>query len=117
MTRYAERTKVPVSQSKTEIERILARYGADQFIYGIRDGTALVAFRAHERHVKFVLPLPDDGDEREERRRWRCLALVFKSKLLERRGIHAEALRRSTPATHPGCSPRPLLTARSRHIP
>jgi len=78
---YALGTKVPVSQSKTEIERVLQRYGADQFMYGIKHEAALIMFRAHGRHVKFVLPLPEDGDEKEERRRWRCLVLVIKSKL------------------------------------
>lgn len=49
-------------------------------MYGIREGAALIMFRAHNRHVKFMLPLPE-CDEREERRRWRALALVIKSKL------------------------------------
>lgn len=78
---YAQDTEVSVSRSKAEIEMILTRYGADQFIYGVRDGEARVMFRAHGRHVKFVLPLPGPGNDREERRRWRCLCLAIKSKL------------------------------------
>lgn len=78
--KYAQRTQVPVAKSKTEIEKILGRYGADQFIYGVRDGEALIMFRANARHVKFVLPL-FDITEAEERRRWRSLALVIKAKL------------------------------------
>ena len=80
MASYAHGTKVPVSQSKTEIERVLARYGADQFMYGTADDRAVIQFRAHDRHIKFVLPL-DGCNPREERRRWRCLVLVIKSKL------------------------------------
>jgi len=79
--RYAQYTKVSVSNSKTEIERILSRYGADQFMYGTKEEMAVVMFRAHGRHVKFVLPLAVDGNDQEERRRWRCLVLVIKSKL------------------------------------
>jgi hypothetical protein len=90
---YAENTAVPVERSKTEIERILARYGADQFIYGTEPGRALIAFRAEGRQVRFVLPLPqlDDFDgtlgqrtkryEQEQRRRWRALVLIVKAKL------------------------------------
>ena len=32
--RYAEKTRVPVTQSRDELQRTLARYGADQFMYG-----------------------------------------------------------------------------------
>ena len=32
--RYATDTRVSVERSKAEIEAILARYGADQFMYG-----------------------------------------------------------------------------------
>ena len=77
---YAEGTSVPVANSKAEIERILGRYGADQFMYGIKEGMALIMFRAHGRHVRFVLPLAKTN-EAEERRRWRCMTLVIKSKL------------------------------------
>lgn len=78
---YADGTKVPVSQSKAEIERVLVRYGADQFMYGIKEGMALIMFRSCGRHVKFMLPLPDALSDREERRRWRCMVLIIKSKL------------------------------------
>lgn len=80
MTRYAERTKVPIPQSKAEIERTVKRYGADGFLSGEAEGMAVIMFRAQGRHVKFVVPMPAD-DDREGRRRWRCLLLVIKSKL------------------------------------
>ena len=72
-------------------------------MYGWKDSNALVAFRAHNRHIKFVLPLPDRRDEafthtpnrktersaaqaeaayeQAVRQRWRALALVIKAKL------------------------------------
>lgn len=84
MRRYAEDTKVPVSQSRTEIEKLLARYGADQFMYGTEVGRALVAFRMNGRHIRLLLPLPTDaGDkaEKETRRRWRSLTMIIKAKL------------------------------------
>lgn len=79
MSRYAERTKVPIERSRDEIERVLKRYGADQFMYGWRDGAALIAFRAQGRQIRFVLPTPDDPQE--ARQRWRALVLVIKAKL------------------------------------
>lgn len=102
MKRYAEGTEVPVDRSKAEIERILARYGADQFMYGSSQEKAMIAFRACDRFVRFVLPLPEPEDgninrtpkgrvrkgeaarrehAQEIRRRWRALTLSIKSKL------------------------------------
>jgi hypothetical protein len=98
--KYAEGTEVPIDRSKAEIERVLAKYGASEFLYGVRAGHALVAFVAHGKQVRFILPMPNPDDfkktptgrsrkggaldeayEREMRRRWRALALVIKAKL------------------------------------
>lgn len=108
MARFAEGTAVPVERSRGEIERTLARYGADQFVYGWDADQALVAFRADGRQVRFTLPLPDRQDraithqrvnqhsggmrqrspaeqvkayEQASRQCWRALALVIKAKL------------------------------------
>lgn len=78
--RYAEGTKVPVGQSRAELERILERYGAEAFMYGVDGDRAVIQFRASGRLVRFDLPL-DKADEQETRRRWRALVLVVKSKL------------------------------------
>lgn len=90
---YAADTKVPVGQSRSEIERTLTRYGADAFMFGQDPPRAVVQFRAHDRYVRFELRLPTGrhgGEEalwsqakldQEERRRWRALLLVIKSKL------------------------------------
>jgi hypothetical protein len=59
MPRYAATTTVSSNKSRDEIERTLTRYGADQFMYGWQDGSAVIAFRANERRVRFMLPLPD----------------------------------------------------------
>lgn len=103
MSRYAQQTTVSSDKSRTEIERILARYGADGFLYGWGDEKAMIGFRMNGRQVKFLLPMPDRGDrefthtperglmrstaqaeaayEQAVRQRWRALALVIKAKL------------------------------------
>lgn len=95
MSKYAEHTKVPVSRSREEIDRLLARYGADQMSSGWTGSKAVVMFRAEERYVKIEMPLAikgvtrdhrnyvlsEEGAERENRRRWRALVLYIKAKL------------------------------------
>jgi hypothetical protein len=101
---YAKGTDVPKERSRLELEAILSRYGASHFMYGWDEGRVVVAFRTDEdqghRQVKFVLPMPkehevaltpggrrrttrqvEDALAQEERRRWRALVLVVKSKL------------------------------------
>lgn len=88
--KFAAGTDVPVERSKTEIESILTRFGADQFMYGWQNGSAAVAFRSHGRHIRFLLPMPqlhkeniatDPQLQQEKRRRWRALTLCIKAKL------------------------------------
>ena len=99
--RYAENTSVSVEKSKSEIEKTLQRYGAEQFISGWDQTRAFVAFRMLERQVKFIITLPDKEEykntpggrrsrnrdnqlrawEQACRQRWRALSLVIKAKL------------------------------------
>lgn len=103
MARYAAQTDVASDRSRSEIEKTLQRYGADQFFYGWQDGGATLGFRMHDRRVQFILPLPDRNDdeyrytpsrgyersqkdwdaayEQAIRQKWRALALVVKAKL------------------------------------
>lgn len=85
--RFAETTRVPVSQSRGEIEKLLSRHQCSQFGTAV-DYIALkarVEFRAYDRFVRFVVGLPDKEKvrdvEQEERRIWRSLLLVIKAKL------------------------------------
>jgi len=81
---YAEQTKVPVEQTKTEIERTLVRYGADRFAYFTEAGKAVIVFEAKDRRLRFDLPLPSgDGDKEQKvrRQKWRALLLCIKAKL------------------------------------
>jgi len=107
--RYAAGTDVPANRSREQIEKVVTRYGADQYLYGWGGagmvgpaGTAVIQFRAHERYVRFVLPMPDRDDheftvtdtgrartataaeaawEQATRQRWRALLLNITAKL------------------------------------
>jgi hypothetical protein len=81
---YAAETKVPVERTRGEIETTLKRYGATKFAYFTEDTRAIIMFEAHERRIRFDLPLPEGGkekDQRARRARWRCLLLCIKAKL------------------------------------
>jgi hypothetical protein len=107
MSRYAENTDVTSEKSRAEIERTLTRYGAESFMYGWKDGAAMIAFRAKDRNIRFLLPMPDKKArefthrrpsdeysntrtgaevfakryEQSVRQRWRALSLCIKAKL------------------------------------
>jgi len=87
MSLYAKDTKVPIAQSRAEIERLLDKHKAKQYgtavDYDIRQ--ARVQFRLHDRIVRFVIALPDpkkygQGERlaKAERQKWRALLLVSK---------------------------------------
>lgn len=88
--RFAETTKVPAIQSRTEIEKLVTRHQCQSFGTAV-DYQALkarVQFTSHQRIVRFVLTLPDPKKfrqaaqhEQEDRRVWRSLLLVIKAKL------------------------------------
>jgi hypothetical protein len=103
--KYAENTEVSQEKSRAEIETTLRRYGADAFSYGWEESRAVIAFRAKNRQIRFVITMPDRNDpkfkeykrgynthfrtpeasyemwEKAARQRWRALALVVKAKL------------------------------------
>lgn len=96
MTTYAKQTTVSPEKSRGEIEATLTRYGASKFMYGWQGDQAVIAFEAHGRRIRFILPLPHSIErgpkgrrlknpkqalERETRQRWRALALCIKAKL------------------------------------
>ena len=102
---YAKDTEVSVERSRAEIEAILTKYGASQFGYATDSvrGLASVQFCACDRHIRFVLKLPNRDDKQFQRtphrhklrtpeqsyqaweqacrQRWRALALCIKAKL------------------------------------
>lgn len=81
---YADKTRVPIDVSKKEIESTLTRYGASSFGYFSEPGKAIIVFEAKDRRLRFDLPLPTGGsdkDAKEARRRWRAFLLCIKAKL------------------------------------
>lgn len=85
---YARQTKVPINQTRGEIERLLEKYGASQFVVGSSKETAMIAFEMQGWRIRFLLPLPVAKSAQKERevaqevrRRWRALGLVIKAKL------------------------------------
>jgi hypothetical protein len=88
--KYATATKVPVEQTKGEIEALLVKYGASSFAAAWDNDPprAILAFRYADRHYRFILPLPDRQDFRRAdeydqalKSHWRALGLIIKAKL------------------------------------
>jgi hypothetical protein len=84
--KYAVDTKVPVTQTRTEIETTLTKFGATSFAYGLQPNKATIAFQCSGRHVRFDIKLPKDTSEaktaRLHREKWRALFLAVKAKLV-----------------------------------
>lgn len=98
---YATDTSVSVEKSRAELETILRKYGASAFGYMTSDQQAMIQFRAQERTIRFILPLPNPADreftthsrglrtreaaaamwEQACRSAWRALLLVIKAEL------------------------------------
>lgn len=89
---YANNTTVSCEKSKTEIERILTRYGATHFAYTTMPEGAVVQFVNNGKRIRFLVPMPGRPDqdgpashfkrwEQSQRQKWRALALVIKAKL------------------------------------
>lgn len=100
MAQYAKNTSVSSELSRLEIEKILIKYGAENFAYATTSGKAMIGFSMFNRQVKFILPLPEKSEfaltatgrtrtensqyeawEQACRQRWRALKLVIQAKL------------------------------------
>lgn len=101
--RFASDTSVPIERTKQEIESLVIARGGAGFSSGWKGNTSKIEFIIHDRHVRFVLPLPDPNDkeftkrarhgrapspgvirgrwEQECRSCWRALLLAIKAKL------------------------------------
>lgn len=62
MKGFADGTKVSPEKTKSEIEQLLRRYGADQFVSGWDARRAFVMFRAKDRMIRFTLTMPNKDD-------------------------------------------------------
>lgn len=67
-----------------EIEELIRKHGADQFISGFAGDKVMIGFTAAGRQVRFIVAIPtgraDKESEQLERQRWRALLLVIKAK-------------------------------------
>lgn len=83
--KFAVDTKVPVAQTRTEIEQTLQKFGASSFAYAVKPDGATVMFECQERRIRFDLPLPplnETKHAKEHRQKWRALFLSIKAKLV-----------------------------------
>ena len=53
---YAKNTRVSSELSRIEIEKVLIKYGAENFAYAAASGKALIGFTMNLRQVRFILP-------------------------------------------------------------
>lgn len=85
--RYAQDTKVPVGQTRDELERLLRKAGAGQVFAGFDNDNAqiVVGFSLERRQYKFRVstsrPTRRCEPEQIEREAWRSLLLLVKAKL------------------------------------
>ena len=101
---YAAETSVPVSKSRDDIEKLLVENGALDIAFGNIQGFIVVAFAAHDRQVRFTIPMPDASSpeithtdagnirtgkaelvrvyDQAVRQRWRALFITIKSKFV-----------------------------------
>ena len=96
---YAKNTTVSEAKSRMDIEQVIRKYGASQFVSGFTEDAAMIGFTLNGWQVRFILPLDVEPETRtptgrcrkpdavekardqERRRRWRALFLVIKAKL------------------------------------
>ena len=98
---YAQNTEVSTDKSKTELKKVIYRFGASNYQFAESDEKAMVQFVKDNRMIRFMLHfLPPDSQmfvktptgrsrkknaafeeyEKETRRRWRALILCIKAK-------------------------------------
>lgn len=84
--KFAVDTKVPVAQTRAEIESLLTKFGATSFAYAMQPKGATIMFECNGRRIRFDLPLPIASTEaktgRMHREKWRALFLSVKAKLV-----------------------------------
>lgn len=92
MRPYANQTEVTVEKSKVQIERLLTEFKATSVMMASNSDKSMIVFAMADRHVKFILPLPQKSEfgrhrnpttalEQATRTRWRALYLALRAKL------------------------------------
>jgi hypothetical protein len=89
--KFADKTTVPIDRTKSEIEQILIRYGADQYQVASDWSTNRFAiqFRCQSRMIRYLVEMPHAGQYRTkaahaqaERSKWRAVMNIIKAKLI-----------------------------------
>ncbi len=79
---FASQTKVSAGQSRSDIEKLLAKHKATHIGYASTPGFATLGFQIGGRMVRFKVPMPDQATAPQKHRsRWRALMLCVKAKL------------------------------------
>ena len=88
MTFYAEKTQVPISRSRVQIETELTRYGIQEYGIGHSPRGTGIIFKYDGKVYKMNVNEPDGDEfdtqrklEQAKRSRWRLLLLCVKAKL------------------------------------
>ena len=61
---YGAGTRVEIHRSRSELERLLNKYGADEVLFVEADAGASIQFAMQGRYVQLALPLPDPQHSR-----------------------------------------------------
>ena len=99
-TTYAKGTKVPITQTRGEIENLLVKHGADGFGYATKGNQAAIQFEINGHQTRMTIPLPDQENfritqgrvrrseqqmqaahEQACRETWQSMLLAIKAKL------------------------------------
>ena len=83
---YAEDTKVPVAQSRGQIETTLRKAGAERIVTMDEPLEAIVAFMMTGRSltsrlIRLRIEIPGDASDQRRRAIWRAVGLVVKAKI------------------------------------
>ncbi|WP_449411448.1 hypothetical protein [Methylobacterium komagatae] len=83
MTRrvYAENTKVPIAQSRSQIETMLRKASATRIVTMDEALEAVVMFMLAGRLIKLRIEIPGDANDQHRRAIWRAIGLVVKAKI------------------------------------
>lgn len=77
---YATRTEVTVDRSQAEIRKLIMGKGGTSYFTGEEPERVHLAFRLHDRNIRFTLPMPAKVSDQTRRSLWRGLLLCIKAK-------------------------------------
>ncbi|SFV11893.1 MULTISPECIES: hypothetical protein [unclassified Methylobacterium] len=78
---YAEGTKVPIAQSRAQIETMLRKAGANRIVTMDEALETVVAFMLAGRLIRLRIEIPGDASDQRRRAIWRAIGLVVKAKI------------------------------------